>query len=308
MDINTGMINSTDGQRGWLENLYENLIKNKRSKRLTEASAKISKYAELICANPNCHSPHTKEYVVNQLGGICAKCGCDDWIDIQKQKDARKHKKFECSGCGKVYSREDLKKGFVCECGSSKFVSTELLDRVIANTIEFLRDSNIYVQDMWHENGKVFASFAGRAPNGGVWKTAVVASGEFTKNDVVLFSIDENGGHTTVATVLDDPIIKLAKNEKCESYWETDDSEVESIENKISDISDSNGKKIHVGSKVEWYTKKGPMRGEVIKAFPNGSILVGMTYDQYGPAKPGTFGTTVELDQNLIKQYGVESR
>jgi hypothetical protein len=176
------------------------------------------------------------------------------------------------------------------------------LEQVSANTREYLTYTGVKVDDIWHEKGKVFASLSG--PD---WKTSVVSSGNFTKDDVIMFTINQDGGYATVATAQNDPIFKFAKNDKCETRWETSDRIGQEASQILSDLTDIDGNAIKVGNRLEWYLKSGPMRGEVVKASEDGKILVGMTYDEYGPSHQGAYGSVVELTQNEINGLNIKA-
>ena len=309
MENYSGMINSNNDKRDWFQNLYESLNNAKQQEVKRAANSNIFKYADVSCHK--CQAAYMKDYVVNSLRGVCEACGGTEWSLISNKEEPKKkeEKIFECTGCDKTYDRKNLKKGFKCACGASKFISSNLLDAVTNNTIEFYKESkNIRLEDVWHEKGKVFASFFGEANNGGIWKTAVAASGKFTKNDFIIFDINEEGGQAAVATYNgEDHINKFAQNESCSICWDTDGSDIDETENRLSSIVDSDGRQIRVGSKLEWYTKKGPFRGEVVEAKKDGTLVVGMTYDEYGPAKNSEFCSMSGINQDSINSLGIKT-
>lgn len=304
MDFRESLINKNNSERDWLDVFCEKVTSKKQDMIRHEASQNIVKYADFQCGG--CGAPYTKDYVINQLAGICNRCDSSDIRKISSENEENSDEKlYQCTNCDNEYPKSQLKK---CACGSTRFVSKSLLEQVAANTADYLLSQGADVEDVWFEKGKVFASIQGVTENNIPWKTIVVASGTFTKNDILMYSFDQNekGGHATVATAQDDPLIKFATNDKCQVYWETE--QFDPNQNlRAANIVDSTGFELNIGDTVEWITPKSPIRGEILTASKSGEIEVGIIYDEYGPANNDQYASIVQLNQNAINNLQVEA-
>jgi len=301
------LVNKRDGDRSWLNDLTEKLANKRREANLMQSRAEMSKYADFVCEA--CSKMFTKDYLINQCQGLCDHCGTAVTAtdEIKRAHEDKNDKLFECAGCGDNYKRANLQKGFTCECGSSRFVSQELLQHVIANTYEYIKNKGMNLSEeggIWHNKGTVYASLKGNLEDGSAWNAVVAASGNFTRNDVIMYEWTPEGGIGTVATVNpNDPLIKFARNENCSIEWQTEDDYID-----ISKLSykDARGLDITIGSNLEWYEADGmPVRGTVVKANRNG-LLVGITQDRLGRAKGG-FVYEAQLNQDQIIGLGAQA-
>lgn len=301
------LVNKRNGDRSWLSDLTERLAGKRREANLMQSRAEMSKYADFVCES--CSKMFTKDYLINQCQGLCDHCGTAVTAteEIMLANEGKGDKIFECTGCGEGYKRENLQKGFSCDCGSSRFVSQELLQCVIANTYEYIKNKNMRLSDeggIWHDKGTIYASLTGDLEDGSTWSAVVAASGDFTRNDVIMYEWTPEGGAGTVATVNpDDPLIKFTKNERCSIEWETEDDYVDP--SKLS-YKDSRGLDINVGSNLEWYEPDGmPVRGTVVKAGKN-ELTIGITQDRLGRAKAG-FVYEAQLNQDQILGMDIQA-
>lgn len=305
MDFRESLINKNDGERDWLDVFCNQVTRGKQADIKKEASTNILKYADFQCTG--CGAPFTKDYVINHLSGVCDKCHGSDIIKIHSETENENNEKlYQCTNCDNEYPKSELNKK--CACGSTRFVSKSLLQQVTANTADYLLSQDLNVEDVWFEKGKVFASIQGTTESNTPWKTVIVASGTFTKNDVLMYSFEENeaGGYATVATAQDDPLIKFATNNKCQVYWETE--QFDPNKNlRTANIVDSNGFELNIGDTIEWITPKSPVRGEILTASKNGEIEIGIIYDELGPANHDQYASIVQLNQNAINNLRAEA-
>ena len=297
MEENSLLINKRDTERGWLNNLSDHLAQlNKQP----QTMSKLAKYADFVCLQ--CNKMFTRTAAIDHNQGRCDGCGSEitHVSEVQETETKKSNHEFECVKCGITHPRTALKEAdFKCDCGGNKFVNQELLNQVCANTVAFLGNKGIKIDNIKHEKGVVYASLSGTEKDGVQWTSNIKTAGKFTRNDVIIFQWTPNGGTATVATAQDDPIIKLAKNEKAKIKWEVIDNNTQVV---LHDIA---GKEVSIGSNLAWYAKSGPIKGQVVKASRNGELVVGLTETaEFGKSKGGFFDEIV-LTQEHINNWGI---
>lgn len=303
-DNNFNLINERDANRSWLHDFTEKILSGKREAKLKDSRACLSKYADFICQS--CSKMFTKDFAINQLQGICDQCGTQivAVAEIEQQVKQQEQTLCECAGCGKEYIRANLKKGFKCECGHSKFIAQGLISQVKANTEEFIKHSGLSLGDggIWHKGGTIFADLIGQADDGSRWNAVVAASGQFTRDDVLVYKWTPKGGEGAVLTATNDPFVKFARNEKCSMEWQVEDSFIDPDSIVFKDVS---GRDIRIGSHVEWRERDGmPVRG-IVRNANKESFVVGIIQDKLGKTKSGTFAYDVNIGNNDIQQLGL---
>lgn len=305
MEDSGRLINSRDSQREWLKSLSGTLAQQQAANAPKRGLPKIAKNAEFLCLN--CNLIFTKTAAIDLHQGVCPECReqimhKDELKELEEKKASRT---FECVKCGSTFPRFCVKSaGFKCECGGSRFINQELLDQVCANTVAYLSQKGINVDQIGHERGIIHAQLSGVA-DGVKWASSVKTAGKFTRNDILIYKWNAQGGTATVATAQDDPIIKLARNDAVKIKWDVEDDNYDPHEIVLQDASGNN---VGLDSNLVWYAKSGPVKGRVVKASQNGELVVGITESpEFGRAKKDTYFDQIVLTQEHLLSWNIEA-
>lgn len=289
-----GLMNNNNSGREWLQNVVAKIVGKKYEEQAQSNYEYMTQYADFVCSG--CNKPYTRTRAIDDLECICAKCGSSLVATSElKQKVEEDKLGYECIECSKTYAESDLNKNFVCVCGNNIFVSQNTMNQVVANTKYYLNAKGINVEEIYHRKGCVYASLDVKNKFGSLNKTAIKASGKFTSNDVVLFDLNGNGEPVgVVATAQSDKLIPFLPNKECSLEWVLDRNDTLPVqqENDINNF---------VGASVEWYTKKGPIKGQITGITDRGSVTVGILQDELGKSKGG-FISEVELTSEDLEK------
>ncbi len=304
------MLNRRNSERDWLQGVVNQIVGKQQAKRVAANNHNIYKYADFVC--PSCTKPYTRTAAIDQCSGICAQCG-EGLIavsEVLEQQKIAEEGLYECVGCGENHRKASLTTGYSCACGGGNFVSQKDMNQVVMQTRAFMQQRGIQLEDIYHEKGSIYASLVARSRDGSSLKALVRASGSFTPNDMLAF--DWNPGKGASARVITaqvgDTVIPFLPNHNVNVEWKYDDDHVNPETVQMTTTANAQGEQdgIAIGTKLCWYAGRGKSyKGEVIGATQDGALVVGITYDEMGPTKPGEYAGQVSLTQEDIQKLGV---
>lgn len=284
-------------------------------KRLAAREA-IRPYAKFIC--DTCGELYTEETAV-LAQGVCGQHTCSGVIvdnpgfkayaKAEEDQVLLKHPElgdlYECTSCSnEEYYENIVSHGLNCEnCGASRFAKVSTMESVVQNTLDINSARGMPIVSAEHKNGQIYAYYSFGHEDEQV-SVIVKAKGDFTPNDFVDFDINNGNPRAIVATLIDDPLVKVANNEKCQCYWLVDDSSDDDIPS--ASYVDSDNRKIEVGAIVEWnIPNRGIVEGIVSSTSIEGIAVELHRHPEWGLAKDGKHLCTEVYSQDEIMKSGI---
>jgi hypothetical protein len=111
-----------------------------------------------------------------------------------------------------------------------------------------------------------------------------------------------------VTAQIDDPVVPFLPNPDVEVLWKMDDDHVppSSVALVTTAQNEQGENSVKIGTRLCWYAARGKSyKGEVIGATQEGALVVGITYDEMGPTKPGEYAGQVVFTQEDLQKLGV---